>query len=237
MRVMTGLALVSLLCPSAAWAQTPAPSGNPVADSIRGEWSTVERYMKESAELMDEANYSFKPVDSVRSFGAILAHVAGANYVFCAAAKGEKAPHVKPNSRRRDDEGRHRQGAERLVRLLRHRVHAERRGSRRDGRLPLRRRQDGTRRTARRQHRPQQRALRQSRHLLPYQGHRPALLAETAVVAAIPHAMTTTALGDRRLPVDPHARRGARDHRAVAVGARDDRRIAARRLSAATSRS
>jgi uncharacterized damage-inducible protein DinB len=93
MRVFTGLALVCLLCPSAAWAQTPAPSGSPVADSIRGEWSTVERYMKESAELMDEANYSFKPVDSVRSFGAILAHVAGANYLFCAAAKGEKSPH------------------------------------------------------------------------------------------------------------------------------------------------
>jgi len=41
---------------------------------------------------MDEANYAFKPVDSVRTFGQILAHVAGASYVFCAAAKGEKSP-------------------------------------------------------------------------------------------------------------------------------------------------
>jgi uncharacterized damage-inducible protein DinB len=93
MRVFTGLAVVALLCPSAAWAQTPAASGNAAADAIRSEWSTVSSYMKQSAELMDEANYSFKPVDSVRTFGAILAHVAGANYVYCAAAKGEKAPH------------------------------------------------------------------------------------------------------------------------------------------------
>ena len=41
---------------------------------------------------MTEANYSFKPSPDVRSFGEILAHVAGASYMFCAAAKGEKSP-------------------------------------------------------------------------------------------------------------------------------------------------
>ena len=35
---------------------------------------------------------TFKPVDGVRTFGAILAHVAGASYEFCAAAKGEMPP-------------------------------------------------------------------------------------------------------------------------------------------------
>src|SRR4029453_7632370 len=40
-----------------------------------------------------EANYTFKPVDTVRTFGQILAHVAGANYLFCAPAKGEKSPY------------------------------------------------------------------------------------------------------------------------------------------------
>ena len=44
---------------------------------------------------MPEAKYSFKPVASVRTFGEILAHVAGANYIFCAAAKGEKSPHAE----------------------------------------------------------------------------------------------------------------------------------------------
>ena len=44
---------------------------------------------------MPEAKYGFTPVAGVRSFGAILAHVAGASYEFCAAAKGEKTPHAE----------------------------------------------------------------------------------------------------------------------------------------------
>jgi hypothetical protein len=41
---------------------------------------------------MPEAKFGFKPVDTVRTYGQILAHVAGANYNFCAAARGEKSP-------------------------------------------------------------------------------------------------------------------------------------------------
>jgi uncharacterized damage-inducible protein DinB len=69
-----------------------AAAQNPVSDSLRGSWNGVKRNIKESAELMPEANYSFKPTPDVRSFGEILTHVAGASYVFCAAAKGEKSP-------------------------------------------------------------------------------------------------------------------------------------------------
>jgi uncharacterized damage-inducible protein DinB len=74
-------------------AQAQPAAANPVSNSIRSDWKTIERYIKDSADLMEEANYSFKPVDSVRTFGAILAHVTGANYLYCAAAKGEKSPH------------------------------------------------------------------------------------------------------------------------------------------------
>ncbi|HEX5474981.1 MAG TPA: DinB family protein [Vicinamibacterales bacterium] len=81
------------LTPAVALAQTAASAANPISDSIRSEWKTVEGYIRDSATDMDEANYGFKPVDTVRTFGAILAHVAGANYVFCSAAKGEKSPH------------------------------------------------------------------------------------------------------------------------------------------------
>ena len=59
---------------------------------IRGGWDEAKRNIKESADQMPEADYAFKPVESVRTFGQILAHVAGANYEFCASAKGEKPP-------------------------------------------------------------------------------------------------------------------------------------------------
>lgn len=77
---------------SAASAQTAA---NPTSDAIRQNWEGVKKNVKESAELMPEANYSFKPTADVRSFGAIIAHLAGANYVFCSAIKGEKSPHAE----------------------------------------------------------------------------------------------------------------------------------------------
>jgi uncharacterized damage-inducible protein DinB len=69
-----------------------AAGTNPIASSIRSAWDAAKRNLTQSAELMPEANYGFRPVETVRTFGEILAHVAGANYVFCSAAKGEKSP-------------------------------------------------------------------------------------------------------------------------------------------------
>jgi uncharacterized damage-inducible protein DinB len=65
---------------------------NPVSDALRDQWNSVKGNYQKSAEQMPEDNYGFKPTDKVRSFGEILAHVAGANYVICADSKGEKSP-------------------------------------------------------------------------------------------------------------------------------------------------
>ena len=89
MRLLGFAAIVLLAHTTSLSAQAPA---NPVADGIRGGWNSAKRNMLGSAKVMPEAKYSFKPVDSVRTFGQILAHVAGANYEFCAAARGEKPP-------------------------------------------------------------------------------------------------------------------------------------------------
>jgi uncharacterized damage-inducible protein DinB len=71
---------------------TAAAAQNPVSDGVRGSWNSVKRNIRESAQLMPEENYDFKPTPDVRSFGEILAHVAGASYEFCSAAKNEKTP-------------------------------------------------------------------------------------------------------------------------------------------------
>jgi hypothetical protein len=90
------LAVASLLSPTLTFAQATAKPGldaNPISASVRQSWAEAKRNMQESAALMEETNYNFKPVDTVRTFGAILAHVAGASYEFCASAKGQKPPH------------------------------------------------------------------------------------------------------------------------------------------------
>ena len=77
-----------------ARAQSPA-NANPIASGVRTAWDGAKRNLMRSAELMPESDYNFRPVDTVRTFGQILAHVAGANYVFCSAAKGEESPHAE----------------------------------------------------------------------------------------------------------------------------------------------
>ena len=83
------LAMLCLLLPSAAVAQ------NPVSDAIREGWDAAKRNLTRATEAMPEAKFNFKPVDTVRTYGQIVSHVAGANYIFCAAARGEKAPYTE----------------------------------------------------------------------------------------------------------------------------------------------
>jgi uncharacterized damage-inducible protein DinB len=91
---MSTLAIMCISAALPASAQSPA-AANPIASGVRTAWDGAKRNLTRSAELMPESDYSFRPVDTVRTFGQILAHVAGANYVFCSAAKGEQSPHAE----------------------------------------------------------------------------------------------------------------------------------------------
>ena len=86
-KVCLAIALVALA--SRVHAQAPA---NPVTQALRSAWNSAKMNVRRSADVMPEAKFDFKPVDNVRTFGALLSHVAGASYEFCAAAKGEKPP-------------------------------------------------------------------------------------------------------------------------------------------------
>lgn len=88
----TSIFVCTCLIAMTAGAAAQKPGSGSVSGAVKQNWDGAKRNIKESAAQMEEANYAFKPVDSVRTFGQILAHVAGASYVFCAAAKGEKSP-------------------------------------------------------------------------------------------------------------------------------------------------
>lgn len=79
---------------AAAPAPAPAPDRPPTAFNKRA-YGFVKGNLLRSAEKMPEENYGFKPVDSVRSFGQIVGHVADSNYYFCSVALGEKSPGLK----------------------------------------------------------------------------------------------------------------------------------------------
>ena len=93
MRVTTAVWVVAGAV--ALGAQSGAGAGQPISDALRGQWDGAKKNIHDSAVDVPEAIYSFKPVDSVRTFGQIVAHTAGANYEFCSAAKGEKSPQAE----------------------------------------------------------------------------------------------------------------------------------------------
>src|SRR6185436_13334475 len=59
--------------------------------TAKDNWMESRDYIVRSAQQMPESLYNFKPTPDVRSFGEILAHVAGSEFFYCAAALGEQA--------------------------------------------------------------------------------------------------------------------------------------------------
>lgn len=67
---------------------------NPFSTFSKTAYGQVSSILQRSAEKMPEENYTFKPTDSVRSFGQVVGHVADAQYLFCSVALGEKNPNL-----------------------------------------------------------------------------------------------------------------------------------------------
>jgi uncharacterized damage-inducible protein DinB len=84
--------VVCLASAGTALAQTGSGQKQPATDALRQGWDNVKTIVTRSAELMPEDKYAFKPAPEVRSFGAIIGHVANSNYMFCSSASGEENP-------------------------------------------------------------------------------------------------------------------------------------------------
>ena len=84
--------LAALMMAAQAFAQTPAPAGSdsPMKTALLDQYNAVKQNVTESAEKMSEADYAFRPVETVRTFGQFVGHIADANLSYCALASGEK---------------------------------------------------------------------------------------------------------------------------------------------------
>jgi len=87
--VLRSMFICLLLAAAFAAAQDNA---NPFSTFNKGAYARIKGIMLASAEKMPEESYSFKPVDSVRSYGQLVGHLADAQYLFCSMALGEKNP-------------------------------------------------------------------------------------------------------------------------------------------------
>ncbi len=66
-------------------APTTAPNAN--VASVRQLQEIVKGYVTRAAEKMPDEHFAFKPTPEVRSYGAILGHIANANYLMCSSVK------------------------------------------------------------------------------------------------------------------------------------------------------
>jgi uncharacterized damage-inducible protein DinB len=83
--------IILILAASGAWAQTGASNtspANPLVQSSRVFYANAKQDILRSAEKVPEEKYAFKPADTVRTYGQVLAHVADGQYEFCGAAAG-----------------------------------------------------------------------------------------------------------------------------------------------------
>lgn len=88
--------VVLALAAAPAYAQTPpatsaAPPASFAVASMRAGWQQFASYVEQSAADMPAEKYGFTPVAGARTFGQIIAHVAGSSYMFCAAVLGDAA--------------------------------------------------------------------------------------------------------------------------------------------------
>ena len=75
-----------------AFSQDKQSTENPFSNVNKHSYERTKGILLRSAEKMPEENYSFKPADSVRSYGQIVGHLADAQYLFCSMASGDKNP-------------------------------------------------------------------------------------------------------------------------------------------------
>ncbi len=89
-KVLPAIVLCVLTLP--AFCQEKQSSENPFSTVNKFSYARTKGILLRAAEKMPEENYSFKPADSVRSYGQIVGHLADAQYLFCSTASGEKNP-------------------------------------------------------------------------------------------------------------------------------------------------
>ena len=81
-----------ILCGVAVTSCFAQSGGDPLSAGTKYLYTMTKNDVLKSAEEMPEADYSFKPATTVRTFGELVGHVADGQYEFCSAILGDKQP-------------------------------------------------------------------------------------------------------------------------------------------------
>jgi uncharacterized damage-inducible protein DinB len=80
-----------LLSAGSTFAQTAAaPGSGDASAALRESFGEVSVWITKAADLVPADKYTYKPTQSVRTFGQLIGHIADGHNYFCARAAGKK---------------------------------------------------------------------------------------------------------------------------------------------------
>jgi len=97
MKLRILLVLCCLLLPVASSFAQSTPEKSPdMSAELRNAFNEVNGWVMSAAEAVPADKYSYKPVDTVRTFGQLIAHITDSYNYFCARGAGNKVEWSDP---------------------------------------------------------------------------------------------------------------------------------------------
>lgn len=88
MKPIRALTILAVFSMAAAYAQ------NPFSADSKSSYTGIKNTLLKAADKMPEANYSFRTVPAVRTYGEMIGHIADIQMMLCGMVKGEQAKPV-----------------------------------------------------------------------------------------------------------------------------------------------
>ena len=85
-----------LLSAASGFAQPAAEKTPDVLTDVRGGFNEVNEWVTKAADMVPADKYSYRPVDTVRTFGQLIAHITDSYNYFCANGVGNKVEWSDP---------------------------------------------------------------------------------------------------------------------------------------------
>ena len=86
-----------LVSASSVFGQDKPPAQAPdTATELRKGFAEVSGWVTQAAEMVPDDKYNYRPVDSVRTFGQLVAHIVDSYNYFCAHGAGNKVEWATP---------------------------------------------------------------------------------------------------------------------------------------------
>jgi len=86
------IALAAMIFPMAAAAQGAKPEANPVSSAVRQSVVRFSKIMVAAVDAMPADKYEYHPTPEQMTFGHLVAHMVGSNFLLCSKISGVAAP-------------------------------------------------------------------------------------------------------------------------------------------------